>query len=214
MIYEIDLLNNEQVLDITTAYNRSKSSFVSGSLSNISSKKNNLMLRGARNEFLNQIYGTHIIDNEFFHSILVTKKISELYFLKYGKGMKYDYHIDNNPIAGVNAHYSMTCFLSNPEEYMGGELVLKIGNQELSYKLQSGKAIIYNTGISHKVNPVISGERKVFVCWIESAVKDSFIRNTLIDFGMITQAMANDKSNYTEDLEQIRINIMREYGDL
>jgi len=133
-------------------------------------------------------------------------------------GMKYDYHIDTHPIGGVNAHYSMTCFLTNPSEYSGGELVLKVGNTEIEYKLPAGKAVIYSTGIKHKVNEVTDGDRKVFVCWMESAIQNSFIRDHLIDYSNLVSNLkiGDDKieNGYEvlENLEQLRINLVREYG--
>lgn len=219
MIYEIDLLKQQDLDYFLSAYN--KSAFTDGSLSNPSNKKKNLMMND--NLTLSNLnrYGSFLMSNhQELHAIFVTKKISPLYYLWYTEGMKYDYHIDDNPIGGVNAHYSMTCFLSNPSEYEGGELVIKIGSKEIEYKLEAGKAVLYPTGLKHKVNPVISGDRKVFVCWIESAIKNSFVRNYLIEYGNyinninVVDNTISNASEVIEELEQFRINLMREYGDL
>ena len=115
--------------------------------------------------------------------------------------MHYDYHIDNNPIGGVNAHMSMSCFLSNPDEYDGGELVLRLGNTEVEYKLNTGEAIVYPTGLWHKINPVTDGERKVFVCWFESFVHDSSIRNLIMDYN---ENLLNMQKNYDENSDTVR----------
>jgi PKHD-type hydroxylase len=196
-----------------------KNNFIDGSISNPSSSKKNMMMRDCReyrliNKYCNEI----LISNSQFRSVFLPKEISQIYYLWYDIGMKYDYHIDNYPIGGVNSHYSMTCFLSDPKDYSGGELVLKVGNKELEYKLEPGKAVIYSTGIKHKVNPVTSGDRKVFVCWIESCIQNSFIRNHLIDYGNVVFDMKiNDNkienaSDVLENLEQLRVNLIREYG--
>ena len=219
MIYEIDLLENEQIEYIIKNYK--KPYFVDGSLSNPSSIKNNTMMSttGTLYQLLNQYCSDILCNNDYLYSVFCAKKLSQIYFLWYEKEMKYGYHVDNNPIGGVNAHYSMTCFLSDPDEYTGGELVLKIGSKEIEYKLQKGKAVLYPTGIMHKVNEVTSGDRKVFVCWIESVVRNSFIRNYLIEYGsLINNVDINDDvipkgSEFLEKLEQMRINLMREYGD-
>lgn len=219
MIYEIDLLRNQQVDHIIQNYNQSD--FIDGSISNPSETKKNKMMKthGQTYEFLNKYCSEIICSNHYFYSVFCARKISQIYFLWYEKQMKYGYHIDSHPIGGVNAHYSMTCFLSDPSQYEGGELVLKIGSKEIEYKLPRGKAVLYPTGLMHKVNEVKSGERKVFVCWIETAVKNSFIRNHMIELGnLITNVEVVgdaiiDAPTFLEQIEQLRINLMREYGD-
>lgn len=217
MIYEIDLLNDDELKYIISKYQ--KTNFVDGSISNPSSSKKNMMMGDCHayrslNTYCNEI----LVNNSYFTSVFLPSRISQMYYLWYELGMKYDYHIDNYPIGGVNAHYSMTCFLSDPDEYSGGELVLKLGSKEIEYKLPVGKAVIYPTGIKHKVNEVTDGDRKVFVCWIESSIQNSFIRHHLIEYGKLVSKMqiVDDKiesgSEVLEELEQLRINLIREYG--
>lgn len=205
MIFEIDLLDHYQITNIKS--NLCETLYVGGEVSNPSIVKTNLLYT---NKDLNN-FCQEIINNKLY-SIYLLKRVSPVYFLKYKQGMKYGYHIDEYPIAGVNAHYSMTCFLNNPSEYDGGELVLKIGNKEIEYKLNAGKAILYPTGIWHKVNEVKSGERNVFVCWIETIIKNSFIRNYLIEYGNYINSINDD--SIVEQLEQFRINLMREYDNV
>ena len=205
MIYEIDLLDNNNLNYIIQNYKKNK--FVDGSISNPSPSKKNMMMGDCHEYRLLNKYCNEILLNNFrFRSVFLPNKISQMYYLKYDVGMKYDYHIDNHPIGGVNAHYSMTCFLSDPDEYSGGELVLKIGNKELEFKLPAGKAVIYSTGLKHKVNEVTSGDRKVFVCWIESFIQNSFIREHLIDYGNIISDINvtdNKIENASEVLEDL-----------
>lgn len=217
MIYEIDLLDNNNLNYIIQNYKKNK--FVDGSISNSSPSKKNMMMDDCHEYRLLNKYCNEILLNNFrFRSVFLPNKISQMYYLRYDVGMKYGYHIDNHPIGGVNAHYSMTCFLSDPDEYSGGELVLKIGNKELEFKLPAGKAVIYSTGLKHKVNEVTGGNRKVFVCWIESSIQNSFIREHLIDYGNIisdinvTDNKIENASEVLEDLEQLRVNLIREYG--
>lgn len=209
MIYELNLLNDDQIKYILSHYKNEK--FVDGKISNPSTKKNNIML--APSNSLNNYCTQILASNSEIYSVFLIKKISQVYHLQYDIGMEYGYHIDNNPIGGVNAHYSMTCFLSDETEYSGGELVLQIGSKEIEYKLSKGKAVIYPTGIKHKVNKVTSGSRKVFVCWLESSIKNSFIRNHLVDYGKYINELDVDPE-ILENLEHFRINLMREYGEL
>lgn len=217
MIYEIDLLDNDNLNYINSNYQ--KHNFIDGSISNPSSSKKNMMMKDCVvYRSLNKYCTDILLSNSYLRSVFLSKNISQMYYLWYELGMKYDYHIDHHPIAGVNAHYSMTCFLSNPDEYSGGELVLKLGNREIEYKLSAGRAVIYPTGIKHKVNEVTGGDRKVFVCWIESSIQNSFIRNHLIEYGKLVSEMQvvdnriENGSEVLEELEQLRINLIREYG--
>lgn len=210
MIYEIDLLENEQLLFLQDKLKDLE--YVDGNLSNPSSvKRNKMCYDGELYKKLNYTY-SKILNKKIIHTFNV-RRTSQLYFAEYNEGARYGYHIDDTPIGGVFTHYSLTCFLSNPSEYEGGELVIKIGNKELEYKLEAGKALIYPTGLWHKVNEIKSGSRKVFVCWIESIIQDGFMRNYLAEFGnFIKDCDAGDET--LEKLEHFRMNLIREYGKI
>lgn len=76
-------------------------------------------------------------------------------------GGYYKPHFDNV----TNGQFSTTIFLSKPEEYEGGELVLWIDGKEVFFKPKAGRAVTYETGIGHRVNPVTKGERYALVFW-------------------------------------------------
>lgn len=210
MIYEIDLLQDEELLFLQDKIKDLE--YVDGNLSNPSSvKRNKMCYDGELYKKLNYTY-SKILNKKIIHTFNV-RRTSQLYFAEYNEGARYGYHIDDNPIGGVFTHYSLTCFLSNPSEYEGGELTIKIGDRELEYKLEAGKALIYPTGLWHKVNEIKSGSRKVFVCWIESIIQDSFMRNYLAEFGNFIKEC--DADNQTlEKLEHFRMNLIREYGKI
>lgn len=210
MIYEIDLLEDEKLLFLQDKLKDLE--YVDGNVSNPSPvKRNKMCFDGELYKKLNYAY-SKILNQKIIHTFNV-KRTSQLYFVEYNEGAKYGYHFDNNPIGGVFTHYSLTCFLNNPSEYEGGELVIKVGTKELEYKLDAGKALIYPTGLWHKVNQVKSGSRKVFVCWIESIIHDSFMRNYLAEFSDFIKN--SDLDNKTlETLEHFRMNLIREYGKI
>lgn len=102
----------------------------------------------------------------------------------------YNTHTDN----GLNGHYSVTLFLSDPEDYDGGELCLFMNGEEKKIKLKAGEAIIYETGIPHRVNEVTRGHRDVIVFWIKSAIKDPFIRELRYDLTQVSLDFGEDKN--------------------
>lgn len=133
----------------------------------------------------------------------------------------YNPHIDN----WSNGDYSTTVFLNDPSEYDGGELCLLLGESEEKFKLESGYAITYPTGIIHRVNRVLSGVRYVSVFWTSSCIKDDFIRNLYYE---ISNILSNLRSNNLSQihlsncnsckddpifmLDSLRTQILRKYG--
>lgn len=141
------------------------------------------------------------------------KRCGQPYFAWYQPGHFYDWHLDSFPISGIAPHYSYTCFLN--EDYEGGELVIRVGNTEREFKPKKGSIVLYNTGLWHKVNRVTAGDRKVVIGWAESFIKDSRMRENIIDFKMAVNAVADDISHdQLQQLESVRINIIREVADV
>ena len=87
-------------------------------------------------------------------------------YTEYPEGGFYDWHVDNDvnmqnepPVRKI----SMTCLLSPPNEFEGGDLELTKEGQ--SVKLKQGQAIFFASFIRHRVAPVKRGNRKSLVMW-------------------------------------------------
>jgi PKHD-type hydroxylase len=85
---------------------------------------------------------------------------------RYTIGGHYDYHKDLAPPNAKNEQRKLSAvlFLSNPEDYEGGEFEFK----DIKFdqpKFPRGSLIVFPSFLDHKVNPVISGERFTAVCW-------------------------------------------------
>ena len=98
-------------------------------------------------------------------------------FSKTFQGAYYKTHFDAPNIG----EYSNTVFLSDTDEYSGGELVLMNGNRSEKIKLKSGSMVTYPSGLSHQVNEVTSGTREVAVFWTQSKFKNSRHRQIYSD---------------------------------
>lgn len=159
MMYEIDLLNNEQIDYINQCFKYL--TFKDGKISNSSILKVCETVYDGPGALELNNYCQDIIESS--NLPIEISRISQVYFVKYGIGGQYKNHYDANPCAGVRPDYSMTCFLS--DDYDGGELVIE---NSISVKLPKGKAILYPGNLLHRVNEVTSGRRDVFVCWIET----------------------------------------------
>ena len=104
---------------------------------------------------------THINKNLPFYNFTYAKTSSHPMCTKTPVGGYYKPHFD----LIENGQFSTTIFLSDPEEYEGGELVLWIDGKEVFFKPKAGRAVTYENGIGHRVNPVTKGERLAFVFW-------------------------------------------------
>lgn len=217
MILEIELLQDHEIEKIqnyliTAVYKPGKLS--SGENTNV---KVSSVVDQNTTEYkkIYQILSNSISNNITFSSLLSTKKITPPTVVNYEEGGFYDWHIDEIEISGVLTHYSMTIFLNEPDEYEGGEIILIRDGKEEFYKLPAGKALIYSTGMLHKVAPVQKGNRLVSISWIESLIKDEFIRNSVYTLGKINKELLDDgvNNNKVLSLEQLRINMLRQYGN-
>ncbi len=122
-----------------------------------------------------------ILANLLIKSFALPKYIHGMMFTKSMKGMKYGRHIDNAYMSSGRADLSFTIFLSDKNQYEGGELIIENINKEELFKLDKGEIIIYPSTYLHSVKEVTSGERLVCVGWIESYVKSIEEREYLFD---------------------------------
>ncbi|MFN3609979.1 MAG: Fe2+-dependent dioxygenase [Hyphomonas sp.] len=111
-----------------------------------------------------------------------------------GEGDTYGLHIDN-PVMGkgdarLRTDLSFTLFLSPPESYEGGELEIETVFKTETVKLPAGSMVIYPSTELHRVAPVTSGERFVFVSWIQSAIRDPAQRAILFDITNLKAGLA------------------------
>lgn len=158
-----------------------------------------------------------------FKSTYMFREMTVPIFSEYDEGCHYETHVDNVTIQGLKTHHSITLFLSDPDEYEGGSIVLTPGDSEFSYKCKAGTALIYPTGFTHCVEPITSGKRRVALMWSTSLIDDFFMRHQILNFGKGIQKLMNHyRKTYNQEVpnevlipfEQVRTNFIREYGNL
>jgi len=108
---------------------------------------------------------------------------------RYAAGMKYGAHTDAAflPLAPepLRSDVSCTIFISKPEEYQGGELLIHLGTEAVGIKGAAGSAIFYPSTTLHEVVPVSAGERIVMITFIESQIPDQLERELLYTLGEV-----------------------------
>ena len=138
---------------------------------------------------------------------------------RYKPGMKYGAHADaafiQLPGATIRSDLSCTIFLNEPKDYEGGELHLRLGDAELSFKLKPGEAIVYPSDSLHQVVPVAKGERLVAITFIQSRIQDPFRRNMLYELNEVAalEGLKMDAENFSR-LQLVQQNLLRYWSDM
>lgn len=145
---------------------------------------------GLRNHILRSLGG-----NPLFQSAALPRKIYPPKFNRYQDGGTYGTHVDSAVMhipgtsMSLRSDVSATLFLSEPDEYDGGELEIdtEFGVQEV--KLGAGDMILYPSSSMHRVVPVTRGARVASFFWIESLVGDEGERTLLFDLDQSIQTI-------------------------
>jgi PKHD-type hydroxylase len=150
-----------------------------------------------------------------FQMAVRPKLIRPVTISRYEVGMSYGTHIDNalmhDPL--MRSDISVTLFLSHPDSYTGGELVIDSTQGEESYKLPAGSAIIYPSSSLHRVEEVTQGLRLAAVTWVQSLVRDPHQREILFDLETARQALfaATGKTPTFDLIAKSHANLMRQW---
>jgi PKHD-type hydroxylase len=115
-------------------------------------------------------------------------------FNRYTGGGEYGFHVDGAVMAagnGVHVRSDLSCtlFLSAPDEYEGGELIVSDTYGEHEVKLAAGDLILYPSSSLHRVTPVRRGARTAAFFWIQSMVRDDTRRRTLYELDTAIQTL-------------------------
>jgi PKHD-type hydroxylase len=102
-------------------------------------------------------------------------------FSRYEPGHEYCPHVDDAMMGGVRTDVSFTLFLSAPESYDGGELVLDSPAGADTFKLDAGNIIVYPSTMLHHVAPVTRGQRLAAVGWVRSYIRHAAQRELLFE---------------------------------
>ena len=124
-------------------------------------------------------------------------------------GHHFGIHVDNavrgDRLTGlrIRTDLSVTLFLSEPDEYDGGELVVEdlYGSQEI--KLPAGDLVVYPASSLHMVTPVTRGARVASFFWLQSMIRDAHARSLIFDLDNTIQALVERLGR--DDPETVRL---------
>ncbi len=160
--------------------------------------------------------------NPLFMSAVLPKTILPPLFNRYdAEGeMNFGSHVDNAirtiPGTGVRMRtdVSSTLFLSSPEEYDGGELVIEDTYGSHAVKLPAGDMIVYPGTSLHHVTRITRGSRVASFFWTESMISDVSRRSMMFDLDMSIIRLTADHPEHPSvvTLTSLYHNLLRQWA--
>lgn len=159
--------------------------------------------------------------NPMFVSAALPHTIFPPLFNAYRAGDRFDVHVDNairqRGSVRIRSDLSATLFLSEPEDYDGGELIVEEMYGPQSVKLPAGDLVLYPSKSLHRVTPVTRGGRVSSFFWIQSLIRDDADRETLFRLDVAIQRVSAEKGPKDAavlELTAVYHNLMRRWAEV
>jgi PKHD-type hydroxylase len=159
--------------------------------------------------------------NALFISAALPKRVYPPMFNRYDGAMEFGNHVDNalrllpGTAIKIRTDLSATLFLSAPQEYEGGELLIEDTYGAHSIKLPAGDMILYPASSLHRVTAVSQGTRIGAFFWVESMVRDDAQRTLLFDLDNAIQRLNASGADETARAHLVACyhNLLRMWAD-
>ncbi len=155
-----------------------------------------------------------------FFAAVLPLRILPPRFNRYTGGGTYGFHVDGavmrvGPGEQLRSDVSCTLFLSGPEEYDGGALVISDTYGEHEVKLPAGDAIVYPSSSLHQVTPVTRGARVASFFWVQSLVRDDARRRMLLEMDTALTRLRGEgaDSGAVLQLSGVYHNLLRQWAE-
>jgi PKHD-type hydroxylase len=200
-------------------------SFVDGKLSAGAAAKRvkhneELDKRAQQMDMLNNIVMSSLVQHPVYRSGALPLHVAAPYYARYTPGMAYGDHLDD-PIMGTDgvlyrSDIAITLFLNEPDDYLGGELVIRTSFGTNEVKLPAGDAVMYPSSSLHHVNKITRGERLVAVTWVQSLVRDPARRELLYELHQAREKLlkVSPEAEETAQVNTAYMNLIRMWGDI
>ena len=215
------LIKPEEVAAIETL--AADANFVDGKLTaSLSAKdvKNNWQMETETESLgtIQTLVSEALKSSPLFNIAALPKKVYPFIVSKHALGNYYGWHVDS-PMMGeppMRTDLAMTIFLSDPESYEGGELIIQSESGTAAFKPAKGDAVLYPCQYLHCVNEVKSGARLAAITWIQSNVKNPEQRQILFQLNQVHGSLHAQAPNAPETtlLLQTHSNLFRMWADL
>jgi len=141
-------------------------------------------------------------------------------FNSYAGGQTFGTHVDTavrqleTTGQRIRTDLSATLFLTAPEDYDGGELIVEDSYGEKSVKLAAGDMVLYPATSLHRVEPVTRGNRVSSFFWIQSMVRQDAHRTLLFDLDASIQRLASGEHAQSAEVKQSSVQLTGVYHNL
>lgn len=154
--------------------------------------------------------------NPLFRSAARPKAMTRLILSRYRSGQTYGLHVDDAVMQGLRTDLSFTLFLSDPETYDGGALIIEDRFEARAIKLDPGELILYPATSLHRVEEVTRGERLAVVGWVQSQIRDPGQREILFDLDQAVETCfaSEGKTAQFDLLTKTRSNLLRMWAEV
>lgn len=138
---------------------------------------------------------TALMDNAAFLSAALPHSLQEPHFERCCAGEVPGPHRrpDAAPAEGPRGDLTAMLFLTDPEDYEGGELEVEGSFGRLGFRLPAGHMVLFPTESRHRTTPVTRGERVSCCFAVQSLVGDHSARETLYDLDRTVQALGAER---------------------
>lgn len=189
-------------------------------------KNNQQLAQGSEaSQRLQGLIKTALQRNPLFFSAALPRRFFNPLFNRYGGDANhYGDHVDSGMLFSaadrqwVRGDLSCTVFLTDPQDYDGGELTItETLGQTHQIKLPAGDAILYPSSTVHQVRPVTRGHRVCSIMWIESMVRSLEQRKLLFDMDMSLLQLRHEFGERHPSLIALTgtyHNLLRMWGDV
>jgi PKHD-type hydroxylase len=162
--------------------------------------------------------------NSLFFSACLPLRTLPPRFNRYQGGGQYGFHVDGAVMVlgeadtkqHIRSDISCTLFLSDIDDYDGGELVVSDTYGEHEVKLPAGDAIIYPSSSLHRVTPVTRGTRLASFFWVQSMVRDDAQRRMLFELDTSIETLRRTGANADAVLQLTNVyhNLLRRWAEV
>ncbi|MBD0439776.1 Fe2+-dependent dioxygenase [Acinetobacter baumannii] len=227
MIHHIpNVLSKEQVAEFRKLMEEANwvgGKVTAGTLSASVKRNQQLSEQDPLTHHLSDIVIKAIWQNPLFQAAALPHKIIPPLFNRYDEHESFGFHVDNSIrlIRGtaeqIRTDLSCTLFLSEPEEYEGGDLVVEDTYGYHEVKLPAGDMILYPSTSLHEVTAITSGCRIASFFWVQSMVRDDAERHMLFNLDQTVQNLRmqlGDNHSEVIKLTNLYHNLMRKWAEL
>jgi PKHD-type hydroxylase len=171
---------------------------------------------------LDAIVRAALLRHPIFQMAVRPRLLMPVMFNRHDPGMTYGPHVDDAVMVPrgsarpMRTDVSFTIFLSDPDSYQGGELVIDGGGGIRSaLKLHQGALLAYPSSSLHHVAPITTGTRLAAVGWAQSELRDQQQRAIVFDLDLARREIfARDGKSETFDrLSRSHANLLRLWGE-